>query len=171
MCRLTLARALRPELHGIVFRIIVTPAVIIVLADFTGRELVRLLFPSIEHLRQLIRRFAVVFADFPQKKSSLDRMKCLPIVMIKKKTYSQTYLKTLHNQLSAIFNHAVRYYELRPNPAAKVRNMGDEEHREMLFWTKEKYKKFAFETMDKSVSFTPLKCPTGAVSVRASCWR
>ena len=38
----------------------------------------------------------------------------------KKKPYSQTYLKTLHNQLSAIFNHAVRYYELRSNPAAKV---------------------------------------------------
>ena len=40
----------------------------------------------------------------------------------KKKPYSQTYLKTLHNQLSAIFNHAVRYYELRSNPAAKVGN-------------------------------------------------
>ncbi len=32
----------------------------------------------------------------------------------RKKPYSQTYLKTLHNQLSAIFNHAVRYYGLRP---------------------------------------------------------
>lgn len=70
----------------------------------------------------------------------------------KKKPYSQTYLKTLHNQLSAIFNHAVRYYELRSNPAAKVGNMGSEEHREMLFWTKEEYKKFAFEMMDKPVS-------------------
>ena len=71
----------------------------------------------------------------------------------KKKPYSQTYLKTLHNQLSAIFNHAVRYYELRSNPASKVGNMGSEEHREMLFWTKEEYKKFAFEMMDKPVSF------------------
>ena len=71
----------------------------------------------------------------------------------KKKPYSQTYLKTLHNQLSAIFNHAVRYYELHSNPAAKVGNMGSEEHREMLFWTKEEYKKFAFEMMDKPVSF------------------
>ena len=71
----------------------------------------------------------------------------------RKKPYSQTYLKTLHNQLSAIFNHAVRYYELRSNPAAKVGNMGSEEHREMLFWTKEEYKKFAFEMMDKPVSF------------------
>ena len=71
----------------------------------------------------------------------------------KKKPYSQTYLKTLHNQLSAIFNHAVRYYELRSNPAAKVGNMGREEHKEMLFWTKVEYKKFSFEMMDKPVSF------------------
>ena len=71
----------------------------------------------------------------------------------KKKPYSQTYLKTLHNQLSAIFNHAVRYYELRSNPAAKVGNMGSEEHKEMLFWTKEEYKKFSFEMMDKPVSY------------------
>ena len=71
----------------------------------------------------------------------------------KKKPYSQTYLKTLHNQLFAIFNHAVRYYELRSNPAAKVGNMGSEEHKEMLFWTKEEYKKFSFEMMDKPVSF------------------
>ena len=52
-----------------------------------------------------------------------------------RKPYSQTYLKTLHNQLSAIFNHAVRFYELRSNPAAKAGNMGTEERKEMLFWT------------------------------------
>lgn len=67
--------------------------------------------------------------------------------------YSPVYLKTIHSQLSAIFNHAVRYYELRFNPAAKVGNMGSEEHKEMLFWTKEEYKKFSFEMMDKPVSF------------------
>ena len=38
----------------------------------------------------------------------------------KGKPYSETYLKTLHNQLSAIFNHAVRFYELKANPAAKA---------------------------------------------------
>ena len=72
----------------------------------------------------------------------------------KKKPYSQTYLKTLHNQLSAIFNHAVRYYELRSNPAAKVGNMGSEEHKEMLFWTREEYKKFSFEIHIDFVPFT-----------------
>ena len=29
------------------------------------------------------------------------------------KPYSKTYLKTMHNQLSAIFNHAMRYYDLK----------------------------------------------------------
>ena len=31
--------------------------------------------------------------------------------------------------------------------------MGSEEHKEMLFWTKEEYKKFSYEMMDKPVSF------------------
>ena len=71
----------------------------------------------------------------------------------KGKPYSQTYLKTVHNQLSAIFNHAVRYYELKRNPAAQVGNMGSEEHKEMLFWTTEEYKKFAEVMMDKPRSY------------------
>jgi hypothetical protein len=36
------------------------------------------------------------------------------------KPYSPCYLKTLHNQLSAVFNFAVRYYDLRYNPASMV---------------------------------------------------
>ena len=30
--------------------------------------------------------------------------------------YSPVYLKTIHNQLSAIFNHAVKFYDLPSNP-------------------------------------------------------
>lgn len=71
----------------------------------------------------------------------------------KHKPYSPTYLKTLHNQLSAIFNHAVRFYDLNSNPAAKAGNMGTEQHKEMLFWTKEEYEKFAEVMMDKPVSY------------------
>lgn len=67
--------------------------------------------------------------------------------------YSQTYLKTVHNQLSAIFNHAIRYYDLRSNPAAKAGNMGVEESKEMLFWTKDEYQKFSEVMMDKPISF------------------
>ena len=69
------------------------------------------------------------------------------------KPYSPVYLKTVHNQLSAIFNHAVRYYNLRENPCKKAGSMGKKKNREMLFWTKEEYLKFAEAMMDKPLSF------------------
>lgn len=64
------------------------------------------------------------------------------------KAYSPTYLKTLHGQLSAILNHAVRFYGLKSNAAAIAGCMGSEKHKEMLFWTKEEYLKFAEAMMD-----------------------
>ncbi len=69
------------------------------------------------------------------------------------KPYSPVYLKTLHNQLSAVFNHAVQHYNLKVNPAAQVGNMGKAKGREMLFWTKAEYLKFADAMMDKPLSY------------------
>ncbi len=69
------------------------------------------------------------------------------------KVFSPSYLKSIHQQLSAIFNHAVRYYELPTNPVAKAGNMGKEKSKEMLFWTKEEYLAFSKEIMDKVMSF------------------
>lgn len=69
------------------------------------------------------------------------------------KMYSPVYLKTLHNQLSCLFNHAVKYYGLSQNPAAKVGNMGKAKNKEMLFWIKDEYLKFTDAMMDKPLSF------------------
>ena len=69
------------------------------------------------------------------------------------KQYSPVYLKTIQNQLSAIFNHAVRYYGLKENPCRKAGSMGKKKNREMLFWTKEEYLKFAEVMMDKPEYF------------------
>ena len=69
------------------------------------------------------------------------------------KLYSKTYLRTVHNQLSAMFNHAVKHYDLRFNPAAKVGSMGDKDGANINFWTKDEYKRFAEEMMDKPVSY------------------
>ena len=71
----------------------------------------------------------------------------------KRQPYSQTYLKTVHNQLSAIFNHAVKHYDLRSNPAAKAGSMGDKDGANINFWTKDEYSRFAEEMMDKPVSY------------------
>ena len=69
------------------------------------------------------------------------------------KPYSETYLKNLHNQLSCIFNHAVRYYDLGVNPAAKAGSIGVKNAKEMNFWTKDEYMQFSEVMMDKPVSF------------------
>lgn len=71
----------------------------------------------------------------------------------KGKSYSPVYLKTIHNQLSAIFNHAVRYYNLKENPCKKAGSMGKKKNREMLFWTKDEYLKFADAMMEKPLSY------------------
>jgi integrase len=67
--------------------------------------------------------------------------------------YSETYLKSVHNQLSAILNHAVRFYGLTSNPAAKAGSIGVKNASEMDFWTKDEYLKFSEVMMDKPVSY------------------
>lgn len=69
------------------------------------------------------------------------------------KPYSPTYLKIMHNQISAIFNHAVRFYDLKSNPAAKAGSVGKKEAKEMLFWTKDEFLKFIDAMMDKPLSY------------------
>lgn len=67
--------------------------------------------------------------------------------------YSPDYLKNVHTQLSCIFNHAIKYYGLQINPATKAGNMGSEQPKEMLFWTKEEYLKFIDAMMDKPMLY------------------
>lgn len=68
-------------------------------------------------------------------------------------SYSPVYLKSIQNQVSAIFNHAVKYYNLKENPCKKAGSMGKKKNREMKFWTKEEYLKFIDAMMDKPLSF------------------
>ena len=69
------------------------------------------------------------------------------------KGYSKTYLKTINNQLSAIFNFAVRYYGLKNNPCRTAGSMGKSKADEMSFWTKEEFNAFADCVIDKRESW------------------
>ena len=69
------------------------------------------------------------------------------------KGYAPTYLKVINNQLSAIFNFAVKYYNLRENPCAKAGSMGKGRASEMHIWTHEQFNQFIGEA-DKITSFT-----------------
>lgn len=65
------------------------------------------------------------------------------------KPYSQTYLKTVHNQLSAIMNYAVSHYGLRTNPCHAAGSIGKGKAAEMKYWTREQYELF-HDTIKKS---------------------
>lgn len=67
--------------------------------------------------------------------------------------YSPTYLKTIHNQLSAIFNYAVRYYDLPSNPCTKAGPIGKGSAKEMQFWTQEEFESFIECVKDKELSY------------------
>lgn len=67
--------------------------------------------------------------------------------------YSPVYLRTLCSQLSAIFNHAVRFYDLKSNPVQKAGQMGKKKGKEVDFWTKEEYLRFADVMRDKPLSY------------------
>ncbi len=58
------------------------------------------------------------------------------------KGLSGTYLKTIQSQLSAIFNHAVRYYALTSNPVKMAGPIGTVRAKEVHYWTKKEYIKF-----------------------------
>ena len=67
--------------------------------------------------------------------------------------YSQTYLKTIQNQLTAIFNYAVKYYGLKENPCHKAGGMGKKNADEMLFWTKDEFARFIEAVRDKPAAY------------------
>ena len=69
------------------------------------------------------------------------------------KPFSQTYLRTLNNQASAIFNHAVRHYGLRESPVKATISIGDRKGPEMKFWTRDQYLLFSEAVMDKPKSY------------------
>ena len=66
-----------------------------------------------------------------------------------KKGYSETYLKTVNNQLSAIFNYAVQYYDLKDNPCRKAGSIGKSHAGEKEFWTKQEFKQFLVTVENK----------------------
>jgi len=67
--------------------------------------------------------------------------------------YSPTYIKTINNQLSAIFNFAKRYYGLGVNPAAVAGSVGKKNAEAMQFWTQDEFQRFAAAISDKPASY------------------
>ena len=68
--------------------------------------------------------------------------------------YKKTYLKSINNQLSALFNFACKYYGLAENPAKVCGSMGKSKADKMKFWTLDEFKVFEEAISDKIISKT-----------------
>lgn len=64
------------------------------------------------------------------------------------KNFSESYLRMIQNQLTALFTHATKIYDLPKNPCKKVKRMGKDDKRSLNFWTIEEYQKF-IDSIDK----------------------
>ena len=59
------------------------------------------------------------------------------------KKYQPTYLRTINKELTAIFNFAVKFYDLKNNPCLIAGNIGNKKpEREFKIWTPEEFGKF-----------------------------
>lgn len=67
------------------------------------------------------------------------------------KPFSQTYLKTVNNQLSALMNYAVAHYRLPFNPCKAAGSMGKSKADEMNIWTQSQYEQFSSSIQKSSV--------------------
>ena len=61
---------------------------------------------------------------------------------IRSKNFSESYQRILQNQVTALFTHAQRIYNLSNNPCKKVKKIGRSDVRRLEFWTYEEYQKF-----------------------------
>lgn len=68
--------------------------------------------------------------------------------------YTQTYLKTINNQVSAIFNFAVKYYHLPQNPARLCGSMGKKKSDRINFWTLDEFCQFIAVYKDDILYYT-----------------
>lgn len=67
--------------------------------------------------------------------------------------YSETYLRTINNQLSAIINYARKFYNLKTNPCEQAGNIGTSRAENMQCWTLEEFMFFREGVRDKQNSF------------------
>ena len=68
------------------------------------------------------------------------------------KKYSPTYLKTVNNQVSAMFNYGIKYAGMKTNPCHVAGPMGKKRADTMQFWTVDEFNQFLAAVSDKPKS-------------------
>lgn len=75
------------------------------------------------------------------------------LLMSSEKKYSETYLKTINNQLTAIINYAKKYYNLAKSPCEQAGSIGMSKADKMQYWTLEEYLTFREKVKKKAAAY------------------
>ena len=70
------------------------------------------------------------------------------------KCYSNTYLRTINNQLVSIFNYATNIRKLPVNPCKGIKKLGKKNAPEREIWTTEEFKQFIETQEDNPAHYT-----------------
>lgn len=92
-----------------------------------------------------------LLGTIPINKITPETIRQWQIQFLKKK-YSETYTRTINNMLVAILNFAVKYYNLKSNPAKLVDKIGKIKNNHMDYWTIEDFNKFLNCLNDKKLN-------------------
>lgn len=99
----------------------------------------RLKLRTVDTKRKLIEQKIIPY--FAEK--TLDEITPLDLMKwqndLLNKGFKPTYLRMIQNQMTALFNHAERFYGLKNNPCKKIDKMGKPNAKELNFWTKEEF--------------------------------
>ena len=135
--------------------------------DITFRELARVYMSdrqastkaiSCAHIQTCLARIVPFFGDMPisdikpthinewqkQVKDSTNNLTGKPL--------AASYMRTLKTRLSAMFNFAVKYYNLASNPCKNTENIFDKPKKHVDFWTVDDFNRF-IATFDKQSEY------------------
>lgn len=65
------------------------------------------------------------------------------------KNFKPSYTKSIHSELSSIFNYGIRYYGLSENPAKNAGPVGKAASKIVNFWTLDEFNQFIAQVTDK----------------------
>lgn len=110
---------------------------------------------TIENKKYLIEtKILPFFGDMPINKIDAITVRKWQNFVLKQTTkegkkLSQTYIKSINNQLSAVLNYAVKFYNLPNNPVHKTGSIGKKNAESMDFWTVDEFEKFIAQVSNK----------------------
>lgn len=92
------------------------------------------------------------FAELPINQISTVSVRRWQNELISSGEYSETYLRTVHTQLSTVMNYACKYYKLPQNPARECGSMGAKKADSMQIWTVDEFNSFLSAVLNKPIN-------------------